>query len=92
MQYPHPPPATPGERKTENTGCFAYVRKIYESNKKLSDLSALDFKVCRYALSKGFSIDDIKEAIRQLSPNIESRKKGHTGDYIQRTVKNALSR
>jgi hypothetical protein len=55
-------------------------------------LSAVDFKAVKYALKKGFDITDIKESIRQFSPNIENRKKGHIDDYLSRTINNAMLR
>ena len=83
------PPAMQGEKNTTaNAGCYAYIKKIYESNQN-TDLSALDFKACRYAALKGFDLNDIKEAVRHLSPDIENRKKGHIDDYLNRTIKNA---
>ena len=77
--------------KKEKNGCFLYIEKIYKTG-NLSDLSAVDFKTVKYALAKGFEINDIKEAIRRLSPNIESRKKGHIDDYLSRTINKAMLR
>ena len=82
------PPIEMGRKETLETGCAAYVKKVYESN-NLSDLSALDFKAARYALLKGFKATDIAKAILTFSPDIQTRKKGHIDDYISRTVKNA---
>lgn len=84
------PPAIKAGKKEKN-GCFPYIEKIYQTS-NLSDLSAVDFKAVKYALKKGFDINDIKEAIKQLSPDIESRKKGHIDDYLSRTINNAMLR
>jgi hypothetical protein len=84
------PPAIKAGKK-EKKGCFQYIEKIYQTS-NLSDLSAVDFKAVKYALKKGFDINDIKESIRQFSPNIESRKKGHIDDYLSRTINNAILR
>jgi hypothetical protein len=87
------PPAIKAGKKEKN-GCFpyiAYIEKIYQTS-NLSDLSAVDFKAVKYALKKGFDINYIKEAIRRLSPDIESRKKGHIDDYLSRTINNAILR
>jgi len=84
------PPGKTGRKETLETGCLSYVKKIYESNKQMSDLSRLDFKVAKYAIAKGFKIQDIENAIKMLSPYIETRKKYHIDDYVNRTVKNAL--
>ncbi len=81
-----------GEKKTGSggdTGCFDYIRRVYNTNNSFNDISVVDFKAARYALKKGFSSIAIKEAIKQLSPNLENRKKGHIEDYLNRTVKNA---
>ena len=90
------PPATLGEKAeiktSSSSGCFEYVRKVYSCNDKACDISALDFKAAYYSLKKGFSKEDIKEAILKLSPDIEIRKKGHIDDYLDRTLKNALAR
>ncbi|MHB1661454.1 MAG: hypothetical protein ACYCSQ_03195 [bacterium] len=64
------------------------MKKVYAAGSK-DDLSALDFKAALYALKKGFSQDDIINAIKLHSPDLESRKKGHIEDYVLRTVKNA---
>ncbi len=83
-----------GERKTENnnTGCYEYIRKVYSSNSLIDDISIIDFRAARYAVKKGFKIDDIANAIRQLSPDLETRKSGHIQDYILRTIRNAAAR
>ena len=80
-----------GEKKTVAGSAFQYIQKVYSSG-GLSDVSALDYKAAFYAIRKGFAIDEIKSAILKLSPDIENRKAGHIDDYIDRTVKNALSR
>ena len=84
------PPATL-EKNKNKSNCFQYIAKIYQTS-NLSDLSAVDFKAVKYALKKGFDITDIKESIRQFSPNIENRKKGHIDDYLSRTINNAMLR
>jgi hypothetical protein len=81
-------PKGQGERKTLETGCAAYIQKVYETGSR-NDLSALDFKAARYALRKGFKAADVANAIKLFSPNFESLKKGHIDDYVLRTVKNA---
>lgn len=77
------------DNKNQNN-CFLYIKKIYETNNDFNDLSALDYKVAYYSIKKGFDINDIKIAIKQLSFNIENRKKGHIDDYINRTISNAI--
>ncbi len=86
----HTPPEIQrrGERKTLETGCNAYIKKVFETGSK-DDLSALDFKAALYALKKGFKADDIVAVIQTYSPNLETRKKGHIDDYLARTVRNA---
>ena len=71
--------------------CAAYIKKIYDTS-NMQDLSSLDFKVCKYALEKGFSQVEIENAIRQYSPELETRKKGHIDDYIKRTINAAASK
>jgi hypothetical protein len=81
-------PLETGERKTLETGCAAYIQKVYETGSK-DDLSKLDFKAAKYAILKGFKADDIANAIKLFSPDIIKRKSGHIDDYVNRTVKNA---
>ena len=85
------PPLQAGDKGATADNCYSYIKKVYESNQNIKDLSALDFKACRYAALKGFDLNDIKEAIRRLSPDIENRKRGHIDDYLNRTIKNACS-
>ena len=87
--YTPPLPTADGERKP--AGAFEYIAKIYQTN-NLSDLSKIDYKAAYYAIRKGFAQDEIKAAILRFSPDIENRKKGHIDDYLDRTVKNAISR
>lgn len=86
------PPERRGERKTLETGCSAYIKKVYESGGNASDISGLDFKAAYYAIRKGFTQDEIKSALLKFSPDIAIRKRGHIEDYISRTVKNALAK
>jgi len=81
-------PLETGERQTLETGCYTYIKKIYQTGSK-DDLSRLDFKAAKYAILKGFKVNDIANAIKLFSPNISERKAGHLDDYIARTVKNA---
>ena len=82
-------PMQAGDKGATADNCHNYVKKVYESNQNATDLSGLDFKACRYVILKGFDLNDIKESVRRLSPDIESRKRGHIDDYLDRTVKNA---
>jgi hypothetical protein len=52
-------------------------------------VSRVDFKAALYAFKKGFKEADIAEAIKTFSPDIQTRKKGHIDDYVNRTVKKA---
>jgi hypothetical protein len=81
-------PLETGERKTLETGCAAYIQKVYETGSK-DDLSKLDFKAAKYAILKGFKAADIANAIKLFSPDIIKRKAGHIDDYVNRTIKNA---
>lgn len=56
------------------------------------DLSVADFRFTMYLISKGFSDNEVKEALKIASPDIEIRKKGHLDDYIDRTLSNAKER
>jgi hypothetical protein len=80
------PPAQGGENKNN---CFAYIKKIY-SNSTETDISKIDFKVCRYAQKKNFNTQDIYDAILEFSPNIIERKQHHVEDYISRTMINSI--
>ncbi len=84
-----PRPGGRGENKTiKSSDCDKYVAAIYR-NGDISDISRLDWKVMRMALQKGFIENEIAEAIRRHSPNLDSRKSGHIDDYIERTIRKA---
>ena len=76
-------------KKEKNGSCDNYISAIYNSAGGISDISRLDWKVSRMALSKGFSNDEIAASIRKYSPSLENRKRRHIDDYISRTIKNA---
>ncbi|RZD14305.1 MAG: hypothetical protein EVJ47_06465 [Candidatus Acidulodesulfobacterium ferriphilum] len=86
-----PPALQAGRKKAGNTGCYKYIKKVYDGG-NTSDISAIDFKAAKYAILKGFNPNDIKKAIMQYSPDIVIRKKGHIEDYLSRTLKNASAR
>ncbi len=83
-----PPPAAQSRGK-KGISCDNYIADIYNNAVGIGDISLLDWKVCRMALSKGFSTDEIAASIRKYSPLIENRKRGHIDDYLDRTIKNA---
>lgn len=55
------------------------------------DWSRVDFMVARAMLGSGQQPEAVMAALRSGSPGIESRKKGHLEDYLNRTVNKALA-
>ena len=57
-----------------------------------ADLSRMDWMITTDMAKSGrFTRQDIENAIRECSPNIESRKAGHIDDYARRTADKAWS-
>lgn len=55
-----------------------------------ADLSRMDWMIAQDMAKSGrFTVADIEKGIRECSPNVESRKAGHTEDYAKRTAANA---
>ena len=55
-----------------------------------ADLSRLDWMIATDMAKFGrFAAQDIERAIREASPNLESRKAGHIEDYARRTAQKA---
>ena len=55
-----------------------------------ADLSRMDWMIATDMAKSGrFTVQDIEKGIRECSPNVESRKAGHTEDYARRTAANA---
>jgi hypothetical protein len=53
------------------------------------DLSRTDYFVSRNLLQMGATEDQVRRALPDISPDIQTRKVGHVEDYIKRTVLNA---
>lgn len=70
-----------------------YRRRAQELMKRYgeaADTSRIDWMVAKSMASSGkFSAEGIEKAIRECSPNIENRKKGHEDDYARRTAQKA---
>ena len=64
---------------------LAQLLKRYPS----PDYSRLDWMIATSMTAKGFTDDQIAEALRTASPSIIERKKGHLEDYIKRTIESA---
>ncbi|MES1026622.1 RepB family DNA primase [Gloeocapsa sp. BRSZ] len=56
------------------------------------DESSFDYMIACNMLRKGYSTTEVEEAIRQGSPDLDTRKKGHVEDYITRTVQKAATK
>lgn len=54
--------------------------------------SHADWMITLKMLSRGYSEDDIKVAMREASPDIETRKAGHVDHYIDLTISKAKER
>jgi hypothetical protein len=61
-------------------------RSMMETNNQ----SVADFRACGFALKHGESSEDVADALRRCSPDIEDRHPA-TEDYIERTVEKAGS-
>lgn len=51
------------------------------------DLSRADYMIGVDMARKGFTSEQIGQAIEQASPELPTRKAGHEADYVARTVK-----
>jgi hypothetical protein len=51
------------------------------------DVSKADYMIGVDMARRGFSPDQIGQAIEQASPELPTRKAGHEADYVARTVK-----
>lgn len=59
------------------------LKVIYKQN---LNCSQADWMIGKLLLKKGCSPGELSRIILKLSPQLETRKKGHTEDYINRTV------
>jgi hypothetical protein len=55
------------------------------------DLSRTDYSVSRNLLQMGATEDQVRRALPDISPDIQTRKAGHVADYIDRTVSRAYA-
>lgn len=51
-----------------------------------ADLSRVDWMICKDMAIKGYSAQDLIQALDQASPELPSRKLGHEYDYAERTI------
>jgi len=52
----------------------------------INDPSRCDFHAARRLVDRGFERATIERALREASPDLEERKRGHVQDYVRRTV------
>ncbi|WP_448807760.1 relaxase/mobilization nuclease domain-containing protein [Aminobacterium mobile] len=65
-----------------------FARKMIENGKwQEIDYSAIDFRVVRELLQRGYEPEKIEEALLKCSPELASR---HSGDYAFKTIQAAL--
>ena len=64
--------------------------KVIEALYPNTDYSRLDWMIATEMLEQGFSVAAVEVAMREASPLLEERKKGHIDDYITRTVTKAM--
>jgi hypothetical protein len=65
-----------------------FAQKMIENGKwQEIDYSAIDFRVVRELLQRGYEPEKIEEALAKCSPALASR---HSGDYVFRTIQAAL--
>lgn len=55
------------------------------------DWSRMDFMIAQEMAQAHLSPERIAQAIREGSPNLQSRKKGHLDDYLSRTIRKAIA-
>lgn len=53
------------------------------------DRSVADMRYTVYLISSGFKENEVKDMLKAESPDLLLRKKGHTEDYLDRTIHNA---
>jgi hypothetical protein len=85
------------ETRMTHTGEAAKAIREYHRQAKVikalypnTDYSRLDWMIVTEMLEQGFSADAVEVAMREASPLLEERKKGHIDDYITRTVTKAM--
>jgi MobA/MobL family/RepB DNA-primase from phage plasmid len=54
------------------------------------DVSKADFMICKDMALKGYSAQDLTQALHEASPELPRRKLGHEQDYVERTVRAAF--
>lgn len=67
-----------------------FLAGLERSMLETHDQSVADFRACGFALKHGANPDDVANALRRHSPDIEQRHPS-TDDYIERTVRKAGS-
>lgn len=65
------------------------AQRLLQRYGKSTDLSRLDWMVSVDMAKTGYPAQDIERAVRECSPNIDSRKAGHVEDYARRTTEAA---
>lgn len=63
------------------------LKSLYARFGASMDLSRADYMIGVDMARKGFTPDQIGQAIEQASPELPTRKAGHEADYVARTVK-----
>jgi hypothetical protein len=64
--------------------------QLLETYGQAADCSRVDWMVTSEMLHRGFAAERIKAAMREASPKLHKRKKGHVDDYINRSVDKAF--
>jgi hypothetical protein len=67
--------------------CRTHLRELAE---RRSDRSQCDFVAAVRLVHRGYAPAAIRECLRQASPDLERRKRGHVEDYVQATVEAAV--
>ena len=65
------------------------AQRITQNDGKDTDYALMDFDIAKSMIDKGFSHDQIAEAMQAASPNLGERKAGQIDDYVTRTIETA---
>lgn len=67
------------------------LKALYARFGRSMDVSRADYMIGVEMAKRGFSADQIGQAIEQASPELLTRKAGHEADYVARTVKAVMN-
>jgi hypothetical protein len=81
---------SPAPRETQREVVELYRSAMEELRERTPDVSRCDFAAAVRLLTRGCEPALIRQAMREASPDLEERKRGHVEDYVRRTVEAAV--